>query len=84
MKLSNKKLLVSLKQSKTKDVNSVKIAYNKSSFSRGGNCVMVARLSDGNVLVGDTKDRTLEPLRFNGAEWLAFVQGVKNSEFDPS
>lgn len=47
-----------------------------------GGCVEVAPLPDGGAVVRDTKDRTREPLTFNGHEWADFVSGVKSGEFD--
>ena len=48
----------------------------------GGNCVEVRRHS-GAVEVRDTKDRgTGHVLQFTPAEWAAFLDGAKNSEFD--
>ena len=57
------------------------IEFRVSSYCSYGNCVEVGRSADG-VVVRDTKDRTREPLRFDGQEWADFVSGVKNGEFD--
>jgi hypothetical protein len=45
-------------------------------------CVEVAPLPNGGAVVRDSKDRTREPLMFDGREWADFVSGVKNGEFD--
>jgi hypothetical protein len=62
------------------------LVWRKSSFSgengNGGGCVEVALLPNGGVAVRDTKDRGLAPHRFTGAEWDAFVAGVRAGEFD--
>ena len=59
-------------------------SFHISSFSTGGNCVEVARASDGTVIVRDSKDpRRNVALVFNRQEWTAFVLGVKNGEFEP-
>lgn len=44
-------------------------------------CVSVKRNSNG-VQVRDTKDPTKTTLSFTNDEWKAFVDGVKNGEFD--
>jgi len=45
-------------------------------------CVQVAHLADGMVAVRDSKDTAKAPHFFDGAEWAAFVTGVKAGEFD--
>ncbi|WP_031468738.1 DUF397 domain-containing protein [Sciscionella sediminilitoris] len=59
-------------------------AWRTSSYSGGSaeTCVEVAPLADGGVLLRDTKDRGLPPLRYTAAEWSAFLKGVKDGEFD--
>ena len=54
---------------------------SSASGSQGGNCVEVAFTND-EVLVRDSKNPTGPLLHFTGAEWDAFVAGVKNKEFD--
>jgi len=56
----------------------------KSSFSngQGGNCVEHARLPDGSRAVRHSKDPEGPALIFTSAEWDAFLQGVRNAEFD--
>lgn len=51
------------------------------SGSQGGNCVQAAFTSDG-VLVRDSKEPDGPRLKFTGAEWDAFLDGVKKGEFD--
>jgi hypothetical protein len=47
------------------------------------NCVEVAFMGDGEVLVRDTKDKEAGPiLRFAGPEWAAFVADTKDGKFD--
>jgi len=53
----------------------------KSSFSASGSCVEVNRL-DALVLLRDSKDPDGPVLRFNLAEWAAFLAGVRAGEFD--
>ena len=55
----------------------------RSSFCSDGKCVGVAAGTGGVALV-DTKDLSLAPLHFTRAEWVSFVLGVKNGEFDPA
>ncbi|GIH90906.1 DUF397 domain-containing protein [Planobispora siamensis] len=47
-----------------------------------GQCVEVARLSDGKVGVRDSKNQQGPVLIFTPGEWDAFVGGVKDGEFD--
>lgn len=56
--------------------------FRKSSFSNSAGCVEVARFADGSVQVRDTKDKSKTTLTFNRQEWIAFLQGVRNSEFE--
>ncbi|HTE57756.1 MAG TPA: DUF397 domain-containing protein [Verrucomicrobiae bacterium] len=57
------------------------IDWLTSSFSDGMQCVETA-VVDGNVVVRDTKDRQGPTLTFTRGEWDAFVEGVKNDEFN--
>lgn len=61
------------------------VEWRKSSRSLPGNkmCVEVARMDDG-VAVRDSKNPQGAALRFNEAEWGAFVAGVRDGEFDLS
>jgi Domain of unknown function (DUF397) len=45
-------------------------------------CVQVAHLTDGLVALRDSKDTSKPAHVFDGQEWLAFLAGVKNGEFD--
>lgn len=47
-----------------------------------GNCVEVASLGGGHVGVRDSKDRSGPVLSFTPGEWRAFVEGVRDGEFD--
>jgi len=54
--------------------------FVKSTFSGGSNCVGVS-IENGKISLVNTKEgQTI--VTFNNAEWIAFVQGVKNNEFD--
>src|SRR5262245_5334344 len=53
-----------------------------SSSCAAGDCVAVARLPTGHVLVTDTKDPSGPQLRFDPSEWRAFVAGVRAGDFD--
>lgn len=53
--------------------------YRTSSFCGGGNCVEIARFSNGDISVRDAENRTA---RFSVQEWEGFVRGVKSGEFD--
>ena len=58
--------------------------WRKSSYSggNGGNCVEVARNLPGVVAVRDSKDPEGPALTFSPAGWDAFVQGIKQGDFD--
>jgi hypothetical protein len=58
------------------------LMYRTSSRCTGGGCVEVAPLPDGGAVVRSTNDRVREPLTFDRQEWVDFVSGVKNGEFD--
>jgi hypothetical protein len=59
------------------------MAWQKSSFSGGSddNCVEV-RLVEGGTEVRHSKDTAGPTLTYTTAEWAAFVDGVRNGEFD--
>jgi hypothetical protein len=56
----------------------------KSSRSNGqNNCVEVAFLGGGRVGLRDSKDNGAGPAHvFTRDEWLAFIEGAKDGEFD--
>jgi hypothetical protein len=55
----------------------------KSSFSfANSNCVETARLPDGCIGVRDSKNPHGGMLRLTPAEWGAFLDGVRNGEFE--
>jgi hypothetical protein len=60
--------------------------WHKSSHSGGGNnCVEVATNllgTHGNVYVRDTKDPEGPVQQYNHSEWRAFLNGVRDGEFD--
>ena len=59
------------------------LEWQKSSWSaNNGNCVEVARLSDGRVAVRDSKDAHGPALDFAPHAWRAFLGAVKARQFD--
>jgi hypothetical protein len=56
--------------------------YRVSSYTGGGNCVAVARLASGSVAVKHSWRRDVQPIVFTRDEWIAFIAGVKDGEFD--
>lgn len=64
---------------------SADVKFRKSSFSppgvHGPGCVEVAFAGD-EVLVRDSKLADSPILRFTKREWVAFLAGVKNAEFE--
>ena len=55
--------------------------WDKSSTSGDGDCVEVAKLSEA-VGVRDSQDRSGPILVFTRSEWRAFLEGVREGEFD--
>jgi len=55
--------------------------FRTSSFSGGGNCVQARQLKNGDIVVRDSRDPLIS-IVVTSADWMAFVKGVKNSEFD--
>ena len=47
-----------------------------------GSCVEVANTPDGEIGVRNSRDPQGGMLRFTAAEWVAFLGGVRNGEFD--
>lgn len=58
------------------------IRWRKSTRSGQVDCVEVA-LSNGGLLVRDSKDPDGVRLRFSRSEWLAFVRAVRDDRFLP-
>jgi len=57
------------------------IAWRKSTFSQGGDCLEWVIGSDG-VYIRDSKDPAGARLSFTHSEWKAFIAGVKGGEAD--
>jgi len=55
--------------------------WRKSSYSGSTGCVEVSRRSR-NIQVRDSKDPRSPVLTFTPQEWVAFVLGVRDGEFD--
>ena len=45
-------------------------------------CCVAVKITDTQVQVRDTKDSGKTTLSFRHDEWKAFIEGVKNGEFD--
>ncbi|MGH3950707.1 MAG: DUF397 domain-containing protein [Pseudonocardiaceae bacterium] len=57
--------------------------FTKSSYSNGGdNCVEVGVTRDGRVVLRHSKHPELPPHVYTRDEWVAFLAGVKDGEFD--
>jgi len=57
--------------------------WRKSTYSQAANdCVEVADAPAGGRWVRDSKNPSQPAHYFTAAEWTAFVQGVKDGEFD--
>ena len=65
------------------EVDKSGLTWFKSSRSSGsGQCVMAARLEDGSMAIKDSKHPDGAVLVFRRGEWQAFIEGVKDGEFD--
>ncbi len=58
--------------------------YTRSTFCCNGGCVEVQLLKEGNIALRDSKNTTKESHEFTPNEWIAFLAGVRNGEFDLS
>jgi hypothetical protein len=62
--------------------SSIAATWVKSSYSGPqGNCVEVARLSDGSVAMRNSRHPDGPALVFTSAEWEAFLNGARSGEF---
>lgn len=62
------------------DLNSARW-FKSTRSGANGSCVEVAFVDDA-VAVRDTKDRNGGTQIYTREEWIAFVEGVKDGEFD--
>lgn len=62
--------------------NDISLNYIISSKCTGGNCVGVAKLADGSIKIRNTSDDSGKPITFTREEWVAFIAGVKEGEFN--
>lgn len=60
-----------------------KARFVKASKSQTSNCVEVAFVEEGHVAVRDSKNPDGGTLVYTPAEWDAFLEGVRQGEFDP-
>ena len=66
----------------TPDLSNAQWVRSRACSSDG--CVEVAHLAEGSVAVRDSKNTHLTAHYFDREEWVAFIAGVKNGEFDPA
>ena len=55
--------------------------WQKSTYSGLNDCVEIAFV-DGHVAIRDSKNKRGPVLLFTAAEWLAFLEGACDGEFD--
>ena len=55
--------------------------FRKAIGSESKDCVEVAALPEGGILVRDSKDQCGPVLAFTDDEWRAFINGTKGDEF---
>ena len=71
---------LNMKGSEMRAVTPRNISWKKSSYSAAnGNCVEVARLDAGSVVVRDSKNAALPALGFTAASWRTFVGDMKSN-----
>jgi hypothetical protein len=71
-----------IKSSQSGSLDCVQVAWTKSSRSTDtGACVQV-KLDGGKIWLRDSKHPDGPILKFTGAEWEAFLAGVRDGEFD--
>lgn len=56
--------------------------WRKATASGAGDCVEVAKVGRDEVLIRNSFAPDGAVLAFNGAEWAAFLDGVRAGEFD--
>lgn len=61
--------------------NCVEVFFHKSTHSLESSCVEVGICTCG-VAVRDSKDKEGPVFQFTRSEWQAFLDGVRNGEFD--
>lgn len=60
-----------------------KVTWIKSKFSNpNGECVEIAKLTNGEIAVRNSRHPSGPALIFTRAEMAAFIQGVEEGEFD--
>ncbi len=58
------------------------VVFVRSARCGNSDCVEVARLANGLVLLRDSKDHFKEPLVFTSDEWDVFTQAIRDGEFE--
>ena len=58
------------------------VAWRVARDCNGGSCVQVAAPSQDKILIGDSKRSDGLAMSYSRDEWVAFVQGIKEGDFD--
>jgi hypothetical protein len=64
------------------DLDGIHWRKSRRSGPQGGDCVEIARLTDGQVAIRNSRYPTGPALLFTPSEWDAFLGGTKEGEFD--
>ena len=62
------------------DSNNDDLTFRKSTYCGVTTCVEVA-MSDNVVLIRDSKNKQINPLKLTRSEWKAFLEGVRSAKW---
>jgi hypothetical protein len=59
----------------------VGLTWRKASFCQSGECIEVARLGAGGILVRDSKQPDKESLSLTPEQWRSLLSGIKSGQY---